>query len=66
MGEKSCLIVFKSERKGIEITFVGNWIRADVDRAYSAMFGELPKHFVKVRKELEESKKSIEKEEEND
>ena len=50
--EKSCLIVFSGESKGIEVTFAGEWIRADLDRVQVALFRELPKHIAKRRDEL--------------
>ena len=57
-GEKSCVIQFSLA--GIDVTFSGEWIRADVDRTYSAMFRELPKHTVKRRDEMVKVKKEKE------
>jgi len=44
--------VFSGESKGIEVTFAGEWIRADLDRVQVALFRELPKHIAKRRDEL--------------
>ena len=55
--EKSCLIVFTGG-KGIDVTFTGEWIRADLDRAHVALFRELPKHVVARRRALEKEKEN--------
>jgi len=50
--QKSCVIEFNPGGKGIEVTFAGEWIRADLDRVQVALFRELPKHIAKRRDEL--------------
>lgn len=57
--EKSCVIRFDLEGKGIDVTFAGDWIRKDVDLANVAMFRELPKY-------LNERREKLRKEKEND
>jgi len=55
--QKSCVIEFNLEGKGIEVTFAGEWIRADLDRVQVALFRELPKHIAKRREELKRKEK---------
>jgi len=56
LKEKECLIKFEPDKKGITVTYVGDWQRSDVDKSYVAMFKELPRHIVARREKLKKEK----------